>query len=761
VIRLRSLLTAVVVALLLTAGLLVGSVSGSAPVSTAAAADLSRFDPANIISDAVFYDATSMDEASIQQFLDIKNSNCTDGTYKCIRNYTATNTYIAPNSFCTGAYAAGTNEKASRIIFKVAQACGINPQVLLVTLQKEQGSITTFNPTESDYRIAMGYGCPDTAACDTTYYGFRNQIYNAAKQFKRYAANPSNYPYKPYITNYIQWHPNSGCGGSYVQLVNQATAGLYNYTPYRPNDAALAAGYGSGNSCSSYGNRNFFAYFTDWFGSTQSSATVAASAIRDEYTDLGGPEGILGDEVGGIHCGMRDFGCFQQYDHARIYYSASTGAHYVTGAMYAKWAEMGLQTSTIGYPAANPVCGLVDSGCYQQFQKARIYDSASTDPMWITGAIYTKWSAMGRESGSLGYPTGDPFCGLRDGGCYQQFGSTRMYSSASSGAAPVSGDILAKWASMGLQTSAIGYPTAEAVCGLPDDGCYQQFQKARIYDSASTDPVWITGEVYSSWAALGRENWVGGYPTGDRICTMADGGCYQQFQRARIYYSANSPATSITGAMYNAWAALGRETWVGGYPTGERVCGLPDTGCYQQFQHARIYDSASTDPAWITGAMFTKWAQVGRENWSGGYPSANRVCGLAGGGCYQQFEHARIYYSASTPAKVMTGAFYNAWAAKGAQNGVLGYPTTDPLRTADTLAVVQTFAGGGQIVSSAGGVRTLSAEVAAAWASAGGGSNLGYPTSDPYAVTGGTRTNFDNGAITVPSGGGTATVTTY
>lgn len=52
---------------------------------------------------------------------------------------------------------------------------------------------------------------------------------------------------------------------------NQATASLYNYTPYQPNAAALAAGYGTGDACSSYGNRNFWNYFSDWFGNPAGS----------------------------------------------------------------------------------------------------------------------------------------------------------------------------------------------------------------------------------------------------------------------------------------------------------------------------------------------------------------------------------------------------------------------------------------------------------------------------------------------------------
>jgi uncharacterized protein with LGFP repeats len=704
--RARTVLSAIGAALALTVALLAGPVSGDAPSATAGAADLSRFDPGNIISDAVFYDSTSMTEESIQQFLELKGANCTaNGSWKCVKDYTLTTTDIAANSFCPVAYKGGSNERASRIISKVAQACGINPQVLIVTLQKEQGVITTSRPNESDYRIAMGYGCPDTAACDTTYYGFRNQLYSAAKQFKRYAANPRNYSYKPGLTNYIQWHPYGGCGGSYVKIENQATAGLYNYTPYRPNQAALDAGYGSGNSCSSYGNRNFYSYFTDWFGSTQrlSAVTVALNAIQAEHARMGGSAGVLGDAVGDIHCGMRDSGCFQQYAHARIYYSKSTGAHWVTGAIYLKWAGMGLQTSAIGYPNGNPVCGLVDGGCYQQFQRARMYYSAKTSPQMITGAIYSSWAAQGRESSGLGYPTGDPVCGLVDGGCYQTFQHSRAYSAPDAGAwFMLPNAIWKKWSSLGRERSTLGYPTSNPDCSYPQNGCVQSFEGGNLVSSDATPATSIRGTSWAKWQAVGAGAWVAGYPTAEQLCGLPKEGCSQQFQRARIYWTSTSPAASITGAMYNAWARFGRETAASGYPTADQVCGLANSGCYQQFQRGRIYDSAATDATWITGALYTKWARLGGPTWAGGYPTRNRVCGLPASGCYQQFQHARIYFSANSKAQFITGAFYSAWARYGGQNGRLGYPTSDATRNADG-SVVQTFEHGTITIPSGGG----------------------------------------------------------
>ncbi|WP_258726397.1 hypothetical protein [Cellulomonas sp. NS3] len=239
------------------------------PAPPAAAADLSRFDPGYIISDENFWDAGAMDVAGVQAFLNARGASCTGGSdgSACLKNVrTDTNTRPADDR-CRGGYTGRSGESAAEIVVRVAQSCGVSPRVLLVTLQKEQGLVTTTAPTAGKYRAAMGFGCPDTAACDSKYYGFFNQVYQAAWQFRSYALTPTRWQHRAGVVNNVRFHPDAGCGTSAVLIRNQATAGLYNYTPYQPNAAALAAGYGTGNACSAYGNRNFFAYYSDWFGS--------------------------------------------------------------------------------------------------------------------------------------------------------------------------------------------------------------------------------------------------------------------------------------------------------------------------------------------------------------------------------------------------------------------------------------------------------------------------------------------------------------
>lgn len=235
---------------------------------------LAGFNPGNIISDAVFTNKGTMTEAQIQSFFNGKVARCLGGRDEnnepivCLKDFRMNTVSRPGDAYCSG-YSGAANESAARIIYRVAQACNINPQVLIVMLQKEQGLITHTWPSAWRYRIALGQGCPDTAPCDPNYIGFFHQIYGAARQMQIYMEGRWFQWYAPGRTWNILYNPNASCGSAPVYVANKATSALYYYTPYQPNAAALRAGYGTGDGCSAYGNRNFYNYFTDWFGSTQ------------------------------------------------------------------------------------------------------------------------------------------------------------------------------------------------------------------------------------------------------------------------------------------------------------------------------------------------------------------------------------------------------------------------------------------------------------------------------------------------------------
>ncbi|WP_104196540.1 DUF4214 domain-containing protein [Cryobacterium sp. M15] len=266
---------------------------GTVPASAATASD---FNPGYLMSDSVFFDSASMNPAQVQQFLNDHSNPCKAG-YTCLKDYgQATQTITADNPFnfapsgaryCNG-YIGSSWESAASIIAKTAVSCGISAKVLIVLLEKEQGLVSATAPSSRSYSAATGNGCPDTSACDPAVSGFFFQMYHGARAFQRYVKNAGDYGFQAFQNKNVLHHPNSACGTQAVYLANAATAALYNYTPYVPNAAALNNLYGSGDACSSYGNRNFWRMYTDWFGSPISGLNNkdALSLVHSVYNDV-------------------------------------------------------------------------------------------------------------------------------------------------------------------------------------------------------------------------------------------------------------------------------------------------------------------------------------------------------------------------------------------------------------------------------------------------------------------------------------------
>jgi len=257
------------------------------------------FQAGRIIDDAVFTDTATMSVQDINNFLAAKVPTCdTWGTqpyagttraaysasvghptpFVCLKDYRENPNTHQNNLSTAGSVPGGVT--AGEIIYYAAQAYHINPQVLLVTLQKEQGLVTDDWPWVNEYLAAMGYACPDDGSgCHSAYAGFAVQVNSAAWQFRQYLNNPSGYNFIGGQNNFIGYYPCAS--GSTVFIQNQSTAGLYDYTPYQPSAKVLAYTNPTGSSsgpgavpsgandgCSTYGNRNFWWYFNTWFGSS-------------------------------------------------------------------------------------------------------------------------------------------------------------------------------------------------------------------------------------------------------------------------------------------------------------------------------------------------------------------------------------------------------------------------------------------------------------------------------------------------------------
>ena len=238
----------------------------------AAALNGSMFDPGLIISDSVFYDFGTMSVADIQRFLDGRVSACRAAADRpgCLKDYRLSTPGATGSPGRCESVPAKSNITAAELIYDIGRACGINPRVILVKLQKEQGLITSTDPSPRAYDFALGMDCPDSpSGCSAASAGFFWQLYKGVGQLNWYSNPAGSFTWlRPGTTISRPYYPNRpSCGSQSFTLQNKATAALYYYTPYVPNQAALDNLYSTGDSCSSYGNRNFWRFFSDWFGS--------------------------------------------------------------------------------------------------------------------------------------------------------------------------------------------------------------------------------------------------------------------------------------------------------------------------------------------------------------------------------------------------------------------------------------------------------------------------------------------------------------
>ncbi|GAA5194001.1 hypothetical protein GCM10023346_20420 [Arthrobacter gyeryongensis] len=194
-----------------------------------------------------------------------------------------------------------------------------------------------------------------------------------------------------------------------------------------------------------------------------------------------------------------------------------------------------------------------------------------------------------------------------------------------------------------------------------------------------------------------------------------------------------------------------------GTATGAVVCGLAAGGCYQDYTGGVIHWTATTGAFITKGAIDAAWAAQNWENGPLGYPTSNEIGGLTNGGVYQTFQHGVIHWSPATGAHITRAAIDAAWAAQNWENGPLGYPTSNEIGGLTNGGVYQTFQHGVIHWSPATGAHITRAAIDAAWAGLNWENGiLGYPTSDEITglKNGGVYQNFQFGVIYWSAGSG-------
>jgi len=136
----------------------------------------------------------------------------------------------------------------------------------------------------------------------------------------------------------------------------------------------------------------------------------APDPLAARYTQLGGAGSYLGNPVGAQYPITGGIG--QNYKAGRMHYTPATGAHALRGAILAGYLTLGGPAGPVGVPTTDELASADSAGRYNHFTGSggvSIYWTATTGAHEVKGAIRTRWAALGWEQGRLGYPTSNEY----------------------------------------------------------------------------------------------------------------------------------------------------------------------------------------------------------------------------------------------------------------------------------------------------------------------------------------------------------------
>jgi len=157
-------------------------------------------------------------------------------------------------------------------------------------------------------------------------------------------------------------------------------------------------------------------------------------------------------------------------------------------------------------------------------------------------AIDDKYFALGGPGGFLGNPVdagaGSIEMDTADGrGRTRDFEGGSIYFKPQTGAHEVHGDIRIKWAQLGGVRGFLGFPVTDEL-GTPDGrGRFNHFEGGSIYWTPQTHAHEVHGAIKEKWASMGFERSRLGYPISDEKKTSDGHGRFSDFEGGRIFWT--------------------------------------------------------------------------------------------------------------------------------------------------------------------------------------------------------------------------------
>ena len=175
------------------------------------------------------------------------------------------------------------------------------------------------------------------------------------------------------------------------------------------------------------------------------------------------------------------------------------------------------------------------AGRFAHYEHGSIYYSPGTGAHEVHGAIRDKWALLGWEQSALGFPTSDESDGA-GGGRFNHFQGGSIYFTAATGAHEVRGAIHKRWRRTGWERGPLGYPITDEGQAL-GRGRFNHFERGSIYWTPETGAHEVHGAIHAHWRASGYERGPLGFPTTDETAVPGSQARWNRFEHGQIYWT--------------------------------------------------------------------------------------------------------------------------------------------------------------------------------------------------------------------------------
>jgi uncharacterized protein with LGFP repeats len=398
------------------------------------------------------------------------------------------------------------------------------------------------------------------------------------------------------------------------------------------------------------------------------------SAIAQFYAALGGSSSFLGPMTQNEGPTPDGLGRYALYGNGGIWDSPGTGTHEVHGRIFVAYARMGFSPSVLGFPISNEQVARDGTGRFSNFQGGDIYWHPAVDSHAVYGQIGNLYRFFGGPASGLGYPLTDELP-VGDGrGRYNNFQFGDIYWSPQTGPIEVTGDIGAVYRFIGGPRSVAGYPVSHVSAGAGGSS-YSRFEYGSITKTPGSGAFLVQGEIWRKYQQLGAEGSVVGLP----ITQELDGGIpyskMSRFQKGTIYWRPDVGAHEVHGDADMVYRFVGGPRSSLGMPNDDTraVAG----GFANYFTSGGIYSRPGLGTFMLDGDIALVYRFIGGPTSTLGWPTTQiSNVGDARKGRYAIFQKGGLWSTKTTGAKGCWGPIFTKYQQLGGPTGSLGYPTS-------------------------------------------------------------------------------------